>query len=74
MSMKKSVTLAGAATLAALPALANQIDLIRPDAPELAAFGTLPIGVRTLHLVNPDQIDVVNVVGVPTVNELYNGA
>lgn len=36
----------------------NRIDLKRPDAPELAAFGTHPVGVRTLHLVNPGQIDL----------------
>jgi predicted dienelactone hydrolase len=63
MRLKNPVTLFGAAGLAALPALANPIDLIRPDAPELAGFGTLPIGVRTLHFVNPGQIDVVNVNG-----------
>jgi predicted dienelactone hydrolase len=44
----------------ALPALAeNRIDTIRPDAPELAAYGSQAIGVRTLHFVNPKQIDVV---------------
>ncbi|MFD1744400.1 alpha/beta hydrolase family protein [Rhizobium helianthi] len=36
----------------------NRIDQIRPDAPELAAFGAHAIGVRTLKLVNPDQIDI----------------
>lgn len=35
----------------------NRIDLIRPDAPELALRGALPVGVRTLHLVNPGQPD-----------------
>ncbi|MGY6707790.1 MAG: alpha/beta hydrolase family protein [Rhizobiaceae bacterium] len=39
----------------------NRIDLIRPDAPALAAFGDHPVGVRTIDLVNPDQIDIVNV-------------
>ena len=28
----------------------NRIDLVRPDAPELAAFGPHAIGVRTLDL------------------------
>lgn len=37
----------------------NRIDTQRPDAPELAAYGTLETGVRPLDLVNPDQIDVV---------------
>jgi len=39
----------------------NRIDLIRPDAPELAAHGELPVGVRTIELVHRDQIDIVNV-------------
>lgn len=44
----------------------NRIDLIRPDAPELAAHGELPIGVRTIELVNPDQIDILNVTAEET--------
>ena len=39
----------------------NRIDRIRPDAPQLAAHGDNPIGVRTLSVVNPDQIDIVKV-------------
>lgn len=38
----------------------NRIDTVRPDAPELAAFGAFRIGVRTLELTNPDQLDIVN--------------
>jgi predicted dienelactone hydrolase len=38
----------------------NRIDIIRPDAPELAAHGDLPIGVRTVEVTNADQIDVAN--------------
>ena len=38
----------------------NRIDMVRPDAPELAAFGTFTPGVRTLELVNLDQLDIVN--------------
>ncbi len=37
----------------------NRIDRVRPDAPELAAFGAQPIGVRTLQFVNPRQQDIV---------------
>lgn len=37
----------------------NRIDRTRPTAPELAFPGPCPVGVRTLDLVNPDQIDVV---------------
>jgi predicted dienelactone hydrolase len=39
----------------------NRIDLIRPDAPELAAHGPHAIGVRTLEVVNKDQADILNV-------------
>lgn len=38
----------------------NRIDVIRPDAPELAAFGVFDIGVQTIKLINPDQLDIVN--------------
>lgn len=44
------------------PSLAeNRIDRQRPDAPEMAAYGQFAIGVRTLEVVNPQQIDVVNI-------------
>ncbi|HSO47095.1 MAG TPA: dienelactone hydrolase, partial [Rhizobiaceae bacterium] len=44
----------------------NRIDLLRPDAPELAARGPFAAGVRTIVLVNRDQIDVANVeAGMP---------
>tara|TARA_R110002049_G_scaffold23545_3_gene83329 strand:+ start:43452 stop:44774 length:1323 start_codon:yes stop_codon:yes gene_type:complete len=36
----------------------NRIDTQLPSAPELAAYGDLPVGVRTLEMVNPDQIDI----------------
>lgn len=36
----------------------NRIDLIRPDAPDLAQLGPHPVGVKTLKLVNPAQLDV----------------
>lgn len=50
---------AAAALLAAGPALAqNRIDLIRPDAPELAQYGASPIGVRAVEFTDPDRIDV----------------
>ena len=39
----------------------NRIDRIRPDAPELAAPGPHAIGVRTIELVNKDQVDILNV-------------
>ena len=36
----------------------NRIDLIRPDAPALAHHGEYGIGVRTIDVVNKNQIDV----------------
>jgi predicted dienelactone hydrolase len=39
----------------------NRIDTQRPDAPKLAAYGEYSIGVRTLKIVNPDQIDILNI-------------
>lgn len=36
----------------------NRIDLQRPDAPELAAFGGHTVGVRTLAVVDPGRVDV----------------
>ena len=38
----------------------NRIDTVRPDAPELAAFGAHKIGVTTMTFTNPNQVDVVN--------------
>jgi pimeloyl-ACP methyl ester carboxylesterase len=36
-----------------------------PDAPELSQRGDYGVGVRTLQFVNPDQVDVLNLVGNP---------
>ena len=61
--MPIAAALASAALLC-LPAAAvaeNRIDVQRPDAPELAAYGPLEIGTRPVRLVNPDQIDVVSI-------------
>lgn len=54
--------LALVALVAASPVLAqeNPITLVRPDAPELAAFGGMPTGVRTMTFTRPDVVDVVN--------------
>ncbi|MBC8098805.1 MAG: dienelactone hydrolase [Armatimonadetes bacterium] len=38
----------------------NYVPKLRLDAPELAALGSYTIGVRTLELVNPAQLDIVN--------------
>lgn len=42
--------------------MASRIDLVRPDAPELADRGDYEVGVRTISLSNPDQLDVVSLV------------
>ncbi|MHA7879660.1 MAG: alpha/beta hydrolase family protein [Saccharospirillum sp.] len=38
----------------------NRTDIIRGDAPELAAHGDYSTGITTLRLTHPEQIDVVN--------------
>ena len=68
--MKKPLQLGALAAAFASSAAANPIDRIRPDAPELADYGTLPIGVQTIELVNPNQIDVLNING--TVKPRYD--
>lgn len=45
---------------AAAHAQSNRIDLIRSDAPALAAYGPFDIGVRTAQFKNPQQWDMVN--------------
>jgi predicted dienelactone hydrolase len=39
----------------------NRIDTQRPDAPELAAYGQYAIGVKTLKIINPQQIDIAKI-------------
>ena len=60
--MRKLPSLAAASLIAiSMPAFAeNRIDTQRPDAPELAAYGEHEIGVRTLEMSNPGQIDIVS--------------
>ncbi|GAA6193052.1 dienelactone hydrolase [Phaeobacter sp. NW0010-22] len=57
-------TFTAAAVVASLTATGvaaeNRIDRVRPDAPELAPYGALPIGVQTLQFTNPGQIDILN--------------
>ncbi|MBU0781274.1 MAG: dienelactone hydrolase, partial [Alphaproteobacteria bacterium] len=46
-------------SLAALPAAAeNRIDVIRPDAPALAAYGDYKVGVQTMTFTNMGQVDL----------------
>lgn len=49
----------------------NRMDLVRPNAPELAAFGAYKTGVTTLNFVHTDQVDVANTPeegNIPTYN------
>lgn len=39
----------------------TRIDVTRPDAPELAAYGPLPVGVRTLEVTDEGRVDVLAV-------------
>ena len=58
-STMKTAPLAVALGLAASAGLAqNRIDTQLPTAPELAAYGELPVGVRQLEMVNPGQINI----------------
>ncbi len=59
--MKTMTTLALSAALTAGSATAeNRIDTIRPDAPQLAGYGELAVGVTTRVFTMTDQIDVAN--------------
>ncbi|MEM6941374.1 MAG: dienelactone hydrolase [Pseudomonadota bacterium] len=50
---------AAAASFIAVSAVAeNRIDAQLPNAPELAAYGDLAVGVRQLEMVNPGQINI----------------
>jgi len=61
MTFSKRAATGVALALMAAPAQSeNRIDVVRPDAPALAAYGDLPVGVREMTLTNPDQVDVVN--------------
>ena len=57
--MKRIATFAGIMAASAAAA-ENRIDQIRPDAPELAAYGDHAVGVRTITVTNPGQVDVLN--------------
>jgi predicted dienelactone hydrolase len=64
-SIKKKALLAAMSAVlclsnASIVSAANPIDTQRPDAPKLAAYGQFDIGVRTLEVINPQQIDILN--------------
>lgn len=62
--MKKAkllTTLASLLVLVFVPTLSaqdNHVDTIRPDAPDLAAYGSHAIGIKTMNFVNPGQMNI----------------
>ena len=58
----KALTIAGVLTMnfVASNAQVNRIDIIRPDAPSLAAYGNYDIGVRTIVVTDSGRVDVLN--------------
>ena len=58
----KVLTIAGVLTMnfVASNAQVNRIDIIRPDAPSLAAYGDYNIGVRTIVVTDSGRVDVLN--------------
>lgn len=64
------VALVAACALGVAPLVArqtNRIDAVSPFAPELAAYGSTPVGVRTVNAVDRQRVDVVHTTpGGPT--------
>ncbi len=58
--MSRCLVLCALMFSSAVFAQVNRIDVVRPDAPELAAFGDYAIGVRTLEGVAPERVDILN--------------
>lgn len=59
VALRITVIAAVIAPVAATPLAAqNRIDEQSPDAPELSAYGDLPVGVRRIDLVHEDQVDI----------------
>ncbi len=60
--LKKAMAMGFAALIGlggAVKAQDNHIDTIRSDAPELAQYGKFSVGVKTLKMTNPKQLDIV---------------
>ncbi|WP_051965135.1 alpha/beta hydrolase family protein [Deinococcus misasensis] len=59
--MNKTALVGAALALGSMAfAQQNRIDTIRPDSPQLSPYGEYQIGVQTLKVVNPKQLDIVN--------------
>ena len=61
-TVAKTLTFAGVLIMNSVASIAqvNRIDIVRPDAPSLAAYGEYDIGVRTLTLADPGRVDILN--------------
>ena len=62
--LQKNLTAIALASFIVTPAISNaenRIDIQRPDAPELAAYGKFDIGVRQVKIVNKNQIDILKI-------------
>ena len=57
----KSIILAFSMAAPVVSTAENRIDVQRPDAPELAAYGKFEIGVRQLEIDNSGQIDILKI-------------
>jgi predicted dienelactone hydrolase len=58
--LKKALLIGGLCLTSFSFAQTNRIDQVRSDAPALAAYGPLYVGVQTLQFKNPQQLDIVN--------------
>lgn len=59
--MKNLATVSATLAVSATASLANPIDVVRPDAPELAPYGERVIGVQTMTFTDPGRVDILNV-------------
>jgi hypothetical protein len=57
----KAIAVASFIVTPAISNAENRIDIQRPDAPELAAYGEFDIGVRQVKIVNKNQIDILKI-------------
>jgi hypothetical protein len=57
----KAIAVASFTVTPAISNAENRIDIQRPDASELAAYGEFDIGVRQVKIVNKNQIDILKI-------------
>src|SRR6187402_1900172 len=61
MQRKATVFLFVALAAVVVTAQGNRIDIVTPTAPELAAYGPLDIGVRTIQVTDKNRPDILNI-------------